>query len=72
METTRNVLELSPLFQLWSEEEQAEALRYYSQAASTAKAKAALKACPVTDPSARRAVIDFGNALSEPFRRPEL
>lgn len=69
MNTSRNVLELSPLFALWDEEEQEEALRYYAQAASTAKAKAALDACPTTDPSVRRAVIDFGNALAEPFRR---
>lgn len=69
METTRNVLELSPCFARMSEEEQEEALRYYAFAANTAKAKAALEACPVTDPSARRAVIDFGNALAEPFKR---
>lgn len=70
METTRNVLELSPCFARMGEEEQEEALRYYALAASTAKAKAALKACPTTDPSVKRAVIGFGNGLAEPFKRP--
>lgn len=71
METTDNILNLSPLFQHLDEAEQEEARRYYAEAVKTAKVQTALKACPqaLTSPSATKAVIDFGLSLAEPFRR---
>ena len=72
MTTTKNVLSLFPVFQHMDEDERQEAETYYRQAMHSAKVTTVLQAAPkeaLQDPSAAKALIDFGLSLAEPFRR---
>jgi len=72
MTTTKNVLSLSPVWRHLSADEQAEAEAYYRQAMHSARVIAVLQAAPkqaLQDPSTKKAIIDFGLSLAEPFRR---